>query len=100
MKHFEKLSKTKLGEILVSEGVITKEQLDEALADQERQGGKLGEVLIALNYLTEMDIAKRGPRVDKIDMQGAKAGYIKLDLLKRSTEWGFSLYEVEVRATE
>lgn len=40
------LNKSKIGSILVEDGLITAEQLDKALELQETEGGKLGEVLI------------------------------------------------------
>lgn len=46
----------RLGDILVSEGVITKEQLDEVIALQQKEGGKIGEVLLKLGYVSEEQI--------------------------------------------
>ncbi|MBU1121371.1 MAG: Flp pilus assembly complex ATPase component TadA [Candidatus Omnitrophica bacterium] len=46
----------RLGDILVSEGMITKEQLKEAISFQEDKGGKLGEALSNLSYVTEEQI--------------------------------------------
>jgi len=41
----------RLGEMLVSEGIITQEQLQEALQRQQELGGKLGENLAELEYI-------------------------------------------------
>ncbi len=41
----------RLGEMLVSEGIITQEQLQEALKRQQELGGKLGENLSELGYI-------------------------------------------------
>jgi len=46
----------RLGDILIVEGVITQDQLEEAVARQAKEGGKLGEILIKLNYVTEEQI--------------------------------------------
>ncbi|MFA5008453.1 MAG: ATPase, T2SS/T4P/T4SS family [Candidatus Omnitrophota bacterium] len=46
----------RLGDILISEGVITKEQLSEAISLQQKEGGKLGEVLLRLSYVSEEQI--------------------------------------------
>ncbi|KQC12587.1 MAG: hypothetical protein APR63_10605 [Desulfuromonas sp. SDB] len=43
----------KIGEILLKQGAITKEQLEKALLEQKRQGGRFGSVLIHLGYITE-----------------------------------------------
>ncbi|MCF7874151.1 MAG: Flp pilus assembly complex ATPase component TadA [Candidatus Omnitrophica bacterium] len=47
----------RLGDILISEGMITKEQLAQALKKQEESGGKLGELLVDLGYIEEKQIA-------------------------------------------
>jgi type IV pilus assembly protein PilB len=43
----------KLGEILVDAGVITNDQLSEALEDQKRYGGRLGTILLDRRYISE-----------------------------------------------
>ena len=45
--------KLKIGEILVSAGIITEDQLKAALNGQRQLGGTVGENLIRLGYLTE-----------------------------------------------
>ncbi|MEW6026090.1 MAG: hypothetical protein AB1599_02175 [Planctomycetota bacterium] len=57
MPNITKITKRKLGEILVNEGLITNEQVQEGLSEQQKTGGLLGENLIKLGYVTEMDIA-------------------------------------------
>jgi len=46
------------GEILVSDGLISKEQLDEALMLQKQSGEFLGSILLDLGHITETDIVK------------------------------------------
>jgi type IV pilus assembly protein PilB len=48
----------RIGEILVSEGKITPEQLEEALAAQQEIGERLGAVLLSLGYIDQVDVAK------------------------------------------
>ncbi len=48
----------RLGEILVREGFITTEQLDNALKYQAKHGGRLGSAVIKLKFATEEDIAE------------------------------------------
>ncbi len=43
----------KLGEMLVSTKIITKEQLEEALTIQKQSNEKLGQILVNLGYITE-----------------------------------------------
>ncbi len=44
------------GELLVSKGLLTREQLADALNQQRNQGGRLGEVLLQLKLLDEKEI--------------------------------------------
>jgi type IV pilus assembly protein PilB len=52
------LRKKFLGEMLIEAGLITKEQRNQALLEQKRLGKRLGEVLTALKFVTEDNIAK------------------------------------------
>lgn len=42
-----------LGKLLIEEGMLERNQLDEALVAQKRDGGKLGSTLIRLGFVTE-----------------------------------------------
>ena len=46
----------RLGDILISEGIITEKQLEESISLQAKEGGKLGEVLIRLGYVSDEQI--------------------------------------------
>lgn len=46
----------KLGEILIKQGLITEEQLKQAINHQKTEKGRIGELLIKLNIITEEDI--------------------------------------------
>ena len=46
----------RLGEILIDQGVLTREGLDRALAVQKQEGGLLGAILSKLHLVTEEDI--------------------------------------------
>jgi type IV pilus assembly protein PilB len=48
----------KLGEVLVAEGKITREQLDEALAQGADGRRQLGEVLLSMGYASKADLAR------------------------------------------
>ena len=54
----EKRTWEKLGEILLRNGILSKEQLRMALDLQRREGGLLGEILIKLGYVNEHDIVQ------------------------------------------
>lgn len=47
-----------LGEMLVSQGAITSDQLQIAVKEQIRTGKRLGEVLVSLGFCTEEDISR------------------------------------------
>jgi len=55
----KKVIDKKLGEILIARGLITSQQLEEALAMQRKEEGSglIGEVLVKLKYVTEEAIA-------------------------------------------
>ena len=46
----------KLGNLLIKESLITEEQLEKALKEQEQHGGRLGTNLIKLGYVAEKDL--------------------------------------------
>ncbi|MFH1837000.1 MAG: hypothetical protein ABH862_02640 [Candidatus Omnitrophota bacterium] len=55
---FDGKEKKKLGDILISTEVLSKEQLQTALDYQEREGGLIGEILVKLGYVKERDIVQ------------------------------------------
>ncbi|MDI6829444.1 MAG: type II secretion system ATPase GspE [Armatimonadota bacterium] len=67
----EELYKRPLGDILVRRKVITPGQLEIALEEQQRTHKKLGEVLIALEFVTEEQITEA--RAHQLDV-----GYVNL----------------------
>src|SRR5574338_666684 len=60
----------RLGDILIREGLISKEQLNSALAEQKSSGHRLGYVLVKLGLVQELEVTKvlakqyRMPAVD------------------------------------
>ena len=56
-KTMESAAKRRLGDIIVERGLITAEQLEEALAAQRESGAKLGEVLVELGFITRVALA-------------------------------------------
>ncbi len=47
-----------LGEMLIAEGLISREQLERALAEQKLHGGRIGVIFRSLGFVTEEDIIK------------------------------------------
>jgi hypothetical protein len=48
----------RLGELLVNRGKVTPAQLDQALAERRRIGGRIGEALLALGYVDECTLTE------------------------------------------
>ena len=76
--------KVRLGELLVNSGVITPEQLQQALDNPSRQGKKLGEFLVDEGIVSEDDLAKALSvqlDLDMIDLQSTNVDKEVLDLV-------------------
>lgn len=58
MANVYRMTKRKLGEILLHEQLVTKEQVEECLAEQSAGGELLGEILVRKGYCSEKDIAE------------------------------------------
>jgi len=80
------LKKIKLGEMLVKSGTISAKQLEEALAYQQEQGGKLGDILIQKGFINEsrlIQILGEQLNIDYIDL---KKYPIKPDIIQKLSE--------------
>jgi type IV pilus assembly protein PilB len=58
----------RLGQLLLEEGVISKEQLQEALNDQMRSRERLGTILIKKGFITDIDLANALARQLKLPL--------------------------------
>lgn len=92
-----------IGKLLVTEKVITTAQLDEALTVQKREGGRLGDVLVTLGYVSADLLARLlnsvPPLPRNIEETGLSASFL-LDLLLKAAyaDAGvFSLQEMSRR---
>jgi type IV pilus assembly protein PilB len=68
-------SAARIGEMLVRDGAITREQLERALTEAKAQGTRLGYALVKLGYIGEPDLAlalARQHRVPAVDLDRAK----------------------------
>ena len=62
----------RIGELLASKGLLTEEQIEEALATQKRSGRKLGRTLVELGYVSEdvlIELLCTQLRIPKIDLR-------------------------------
>lgn len=57
MAYLEKISRKKLGEILIEQGLCTRQQIQDALDRQKQTGELLGEVLVSEGIVSERDLA-------------------------------------------
>lgn len=76
----------RIGELLVEEGYIDREHLEEALKAQKRQGHKLGETLIDLGYLDIQSFAQflaDQPGIPSIDLSHYRASSELCSLIPR-----------------
>jgi len=58
MVQIAKLIRKKMGEVLVDEGLVKEEQVQEALRRQRSTGESFGEILVAMGFVSEVDIAR------------------------------------------
>ena len=73
-----------LGEMLISKGVITSDQLQIAVKEQGRTGKRLGEVLVSLGFCIEEDISSvvaRQVGVKMVELQKIEPDSKALDLV-------------------
>lgn len=87
------LPKRRLGELLVERGLITAEQLDQALDHQQKLSGRIGSVLVQLGFLDELALLRFLSYyydVPEIDLRAAVITPQALKCLpvERARRWG------------
>jgi hypothetical protein len=58
MVQIAKLIRKKMGEVLVDEGLVKEDQVQEALRRQRATGESFGDILVAMGFVSEIDIAR------------------------------------------
>lgn len=58
MANIRRMTKKRLGELLLQEGLVTEEQLQESLEEQEETGELIGDILVRKGFVTETDVAR------------------------------------------
>lgn len=64
--------RVRIGDLLLSQGLITQQQLETALSEQKIRKTKLGETLIALGYVSQQefaDVLSRQLGIDSVDLR-------------------------------
>jgi type IV pilus assembly protein PilB len=72
----------KIGEMLIAEGLLTPEQLETALEEQRRHGGRIGAILKSLGFVTEEGMIKTLGRQSGIPHQVLSTVIIDADAVK------------------
>jgi type IV pilus assembly protein PilB len=67
----------RIGDLFVEQGMITDQQLAEALDVQHRTGGRLGEILIELGFISTLDAARI--LADRLGLEFVDLHTLKLD---------------------
>jgi len=57
MANIRRLTRKKLGELLLAQGLVTNEQVQEVISEQENTGELSGEIFVRWDYASEYDIA-------------------------------------------
>jgi len=76
-----------LGEILFDRGLVTKDQIDQALAKQEKTHQKIGEILIEMGIVSEDDVTEALATqfdMEVVDLENIHIPQTILDLLPQS----------------
>ena|SRR5436190_8092836 len=58
MVQIAKLVRKKMGEVLVDEGLVKEDQVQEALRRQRATGESFGDILVSMGFVSEVDIAR------------------------------------------
>ena len=95
--------KKQVGEILIEKGLITLEQLQLALKRQQEKGGKLGQLLVRMGYISEEQIGQvlaeqiNIPHISlkAADIDSAAVSYIPEDVARR-----YSLIPVSIDGSQ
>ena len=72
----------RLGDVVVTEGLVTTEQLGQATAEQKRTNEKLGTVLVRLGFIAEDDLVHLLSRQYRVSVVTLPEGRIAPELLK------------------
>jgi type IV pilus assembly protein PilB len=83
--------KKRLGEILSDAGLVTKVQLEAALSEQRKWGGKLGRTLVEMGFVDEQSMTLALSRqlqvpqvdLDALELPAGVLGFLRVDIAER-----------------
>jgi type IV pilus assembly protein PilB len=76
------LERQKLGDLLFKKGLITKEQLDTAIEYQKSLGGKMGNIIVKLGYMTDEGLTREIARQYNMEVTDLANMILPVNLLK------------------
>ncbi|OYD14377.1 hypothetical protein CH333_08160 [candidate division WOR-3 bacterium JGI_Cruoil_03_44_89] len=90
-------SKTRFIDLLLKEGIVSKDNLDEAMERQWEQGGTIEENLILLGHLGEVEIVKIFVRILGFPLFNfdETIGIKTLNLISRDVAWRYTFIPVK-----
>ena len=92
-------NKVRVGDLLVEEGVITKEQLEYALNDQKISGSKLGKTLVNLGFVEEtllLEVISKQLNIPLVDVKNFNYNFDDIRLLKETISRRFRVVVLNV----
>ncbi len=98
-----KLKKVRLGDLLIENGLITEAQLKVALNESKKNGKKLGETLVDLDYIDEqtiIDILSKQLGIDKITIDDIHFEKSLKDVLPEKLARKFKVVPVDFKDNE
>ena len=72
----------RIGELMVKNGLITMDQLTKGVEDQKKNGGRIGQILVRLGFLTEQALAEFMSRQFRIRLASLSEMTIQPELIK------------------
>ncbi|PIP03317.1 MAG: glycosyltransferase, partial [Zetaproteobacteria bacterium CG23_combo_of_CG06-09_8_20_14_all_54_7] len=94
-------AKLRIGELLVSRGLISNEQLEQALARQQREGGPLGHIILSSHMVGTLDFYdaltdhfRRGRIGDLLVEKGMLSEEKLTEAIYIQGEWGSRLGDI------
>lgn len=91
--------KIRIGDVLIAAGAITDEQLQEALAHQKETGGKLGNTLVELGFISQemlITLLTKQLDIEYIELKGAKIEDKVLHMVPESMVTKYKVIPVEI----
>ena len=92
--------RTLLGRMLVESGLITEQQLQDALKDQQRTGERLGQILVERGYVSNEALGSVLGRQSELPYVSLATQPIDIDLLRSVPDWVITTHRVMPFARE